>query len=25
MGEHITLGIDMAHACLFEPTTQRLI
>jgi multiple sugar transport system ATP-binding protein len=25
MGENITLGVDMAHACLFEPTTQRLI
>jgi len=25
MGENITLGVDMAHVCLFEPTTQRLI
>jgi len=25
MGENVTLGIDMAHACLFEPATQRLI
>jgi multiple sugar transport system ATP-binding protein len=25
MGENITLGIDMAHACLFEPSTQKLI
>ncbi len=25
MGEQITLGVDMAHACLFEPDTQRLI
>jgi multiple sugar transport system ATP-binding protein len=25
MGENITLGIDMARACLFEPETQRLI
>ena len=25
MGENITLGVDMAHACLFEPSTQRLI
>ena len=25
MGEIIPLGIDMAHACLFDPDTQRLI
>ncbi|MBZ9820020.1 ABC transporter ATP-binding protein [Mesorhizobium sp. CA4] len=25
MGETVTLGIDMARACLFDPTTQRLI
>ncbi len=25
MGEEIALGIDMRHACLFDPTTQRLI
>ena len=25
MGENITLGVDMSHACLFEPTTQQLI
>jgi multiple sugar transport system ATP-binding protein len=25
MGETITLGVDMSHACLFDPTTQRLI
>jgi multiple sugar transport system ATP-binding protein len=25
MGESITLGVDMSHACLFEPSTQRLI
>ena len=25
MGENITLGVDMSHACLFEPSTQRLI
>ena len=25
MGETVTLGIDMAHACLFDPTTERLI
>ena len=25
MGENILLGVDMAHACLFEPDTQRLI
>jgi multiple sugar transport system ATP-binding protein len=25
MGESIMLGIDMSHACLFEPSTQRLI
>jgi multiple sugar transport system ATP-binding protein len=25
MGETIPLGIDMAHACLFDPETQRLI
>ncbi|ESW78822.1 sugar ABC transporter ATPase [Mesorhizobium sp. LSJC285A00] len=25
MGEAVTLGIDMARACLFDPTTQRLI
>jgi multiple sugar transport system ATP-binding protein len=25
MGENITLGVDMAHICLFEPATQRLI
>jgi len=24
-GENITLGVDMSHACLFDPTTQRLI
>jgi len=25
MGETLTLGIDMAHACLFDPATQTLI
>ncbi|ESY07789.1 sugar ABC transporter ATPase [Mesorhizobium sp. LNJC399B00] len=25
MGETVTLGIDMARACLFDPTTRRLI
>jgi len=25
MGETVTLGIDMAHACLFDPATGRLI
>ncbi len=25
MGETIDLGIDMAHACLFDPETERLI
>ncbi|MGN6101324.1 MAG: ABC transporter ATP-binding protein [Devosia sp.] len=25
MGEPLTLGVDMSHACLFDPTTQRLI
>jgi multiple sugar transport system ATP-binding protein len=25
MGENITLGVDMSHACLFEPATQQLI
>jgi hypothetical protein len=25
MGEEITLAVDMAHASLFDPTTQRLI
>jgi multiple sugar transport system ATP-binding protein len=25
MGETVTLGIDMERACLFDPTTQRLI
>jgi len=25
MGEDITLGIDMSHACLFDPSSQRLI
>ena len=25
MGETITLGIDMSHACLFDPVTRRLI
>jgi multiple sugar transport system ATP-binding protein len=25
MGENITLGIDMSHACLFEPDSRRLI
>ena len=25
MGETITLGIDMAHACLFDPATRTLI
>jgi len=25
MGEIITLGIDMAHACLFDPATRTLI
>ncbi|ESY55382.1 MULTISPECIES: sn-glycerol-3-phosphate ABC transporter ATP-binding protein UgpC [unclassified Mesorhizobium] len=25
VGEMVTLGIDMARACLFDPTTQRLI
>jgi multiple sugar transport system ATP-binding protein len=25
MGENITLGIDMSHACLFDPSTKRLI
>ena len=24
-GETITLGVDMSHACLFDPETQRLI
>jgi len=24
-GENITLGVDMAHACIFDPETQRLI
>ncbi len=24
-GEKVDLGIDMAHACLFDPTTERLI
>jgi multiple sugar transport system ATP-binding protein len=24
-GEQLKLGIDMSHACLFEPDTQRLI
>jgi multiple sugar transport system ATP-binding protein len=25
VGETFALGIDMAHACLFDPTTERLI
>jgi multiple sugar transport system ATP-binding protein len=25
MGENLKLGIDMSHACLFEPSSQRLI
>jgi multiple sugar transport system ATP-binding protein len=25
MGETITLGIDMSHACLFDPVTRNLI
>ncbi|WP_029076903.1 ABC transporter ATP-binding protein [Kaistia adipata] len=25
MGETITLGIDMSHACLFDPTTRKLL
>ena len=25
VGEAFSLGIDMAHACLFDPTTERLI
>ena len=24
-GETLTFGIDMAHACLFDPSTERLI
>ncbi len=24
-GETLALGIDMAHACLFDPATQALI
>jgi multiple sugar transport system ATP-binding protein len=25
MGEEITLGVDMSHACVFDPATTRLI
>ena len=25
IGEEIRLGIDMAHACLFDPVTETLI
>ena len=25
LGELLPLGIDMAHACLFDPSTQALI
>ena len=25
MGEHVELGIDMSHACLFDPDTQLLL
>jgi len=25
MGEEIRLSVDMAHACLFDPVTTRLI